>query len=571
MPISATEILLFVVGGVALLLWGARMVRTGVTRAYGGSLRRALAAGTRNRFSAFGVGLGVTALLQSSTATALMVTSFASRDLIATAPALAIMLGADVGTSLVAQVLSLDLTWLSPMLILVGVVAFSSSKVTRRRDLGRVAIGLGLMLLALSQIVTVSAPIRDSAVVGELVAGLAGEPVIALLVGVLLTWLAHSSLAMVLLVISLASSGIVPLNLAMVLVLGANLGSAIPAIVATLGEPPRARRVPLGNLIFRLVGVLAVLPVIDLVVPYLERLEPAAARQVADFHTAFNLALAVFFIGLTRTVAALCARLLPGARISEDPRRARYLDPGVIDNPSLALTAAARETLRMGDFVETMFEKSLTVFRDDDRKLMAEVEHMDDTIDSLDEQIKLYLTDVSRHPLGDAESRRCVDIITFTTNLEHVGDIIDKNLMELAAKKIRKKISFSDAGLAEITRLHRSVAESLRLALSLFMSQEIDLARRLVAEKVTVRNMVQALSENHFDRLREGQAETIESSSLHLDVLRDLKRIHSHLSSVAYPILEEAGELRSTRLRTLHEEQTSVSPGATKTPPGVQP
>ncbi len=547
--ITGTGILIYVVGGVALLLWGTRMVRTGVMRAYGGDLRRIIGSGTRNRFTAFLSGMLVTSLLQSSTATALLTTSFAGRELLAVAPALAIMLGADVGTTLVAQVFSLNIGWLSPLLILIGVVAFMSGGPTRRRDLGRVAIGLGLMLVALKQIVHASTPLREAEAMQSVVAALAGEPLLAVLIGALLTWLAHSSLAMVLLIVSLAVGGVVPLTLAFALVLGANLGGAVPAVISTLGQPSTARRVPLGNLMFRFIGVAALLPFIDLVAPYLAQLETAPARQVVNFHTGFNIALAVVFIGLVGAAAKLAARVLPETENGESPDRPRYLDPDIVDKPSLALAAASRETLRMGDVVETMLARSLDVFRTDDRKLMAEVEEMDDVVDALHEAVKLYVTDVSRTPLNEEESRRCVDIITFTTNLEHIGDIIDKNLMELANKKYRKKLQFSPQGLVEITELHQRVTDNLRMSLSVFMSGDVDLARNLLAEKIEVRDMEREAAENHLERLRDGLRESIESSALHLDVLRDLKRIHSHITSVAYPILDAAGELRSSRLK----------------------
>ncbi len=525
------------------------MVRTGFTRAYGGSLRRIIGSGTRNRFTAFGVGLGVTAVVQSSTATALMTTSFAARELVAVAPALAVMLGADVGTTLVAQVLSFDIGWLSPALILVGVVAFMAGKATRSRDLGRVGIGLGLMLLALKLIVGASAPMREAAALQDVIAGLAGEPLLALLIAGLMTWLAHSSLAVVLLVMSLAAAGVVPLTLAFVLVLGANIGGAVPALLLSQGDIAAARRVPLGNMLFRVFGCILVLPFIDQIAPWIAMAGAEPARQVVNFHTTFNLALALVFLPLVDVMAGLCAMVLKDRSDDENPARPRYLDPAVLDNPSVALACAARETLRMGDTIEAMLRKTLDVFRLDDRKLVNEVEAMDDVVDSLHEAIKLYLAEVSRAVMDEEESRRCVDIITFTTNLEHVGDIVDKNLMELASKKIKNRYSFSEDGMNEIAALHGRVVENLQLGLSVFLGEDVKTARKLLAEKVLVRDLEREAAENHLQRLRSGQMESIETSSLHLDVIRDLKRINSHLTAAAYPVLDAAGELRESRLR----------------------
>ena len=531
------------------MLWGLRMVRTGVLRAYGGDLRHFVGVGLRRRLSAFGIGLGVTAMLQSSTATALITASFAERGLMATAPALAVMLGADVGTSLVAQVLSFDLGIVSPLLILAGVAAFSVGGATRRRDLGRAVIGVGLMLLALRLIVAASAPVRESGVIQEILVGVEREPLLALFVAAGLTWVAHSSLAIVLLIISLAGVGLLTSKLALVLILGANLGGGVPALLATWRGDIAARRVTMGNMGFRVVGCLVALPLLDIVQPALALLSTDVGRQAANFHTAFNLALAVAFLPLVGLVAKALERALPARPKDEDPAQPRYLDPGAIESPSLAIAAAARETLRMGDTLETMLRDTLKVLESDDRKLAEQISRADDVIDKLHEAIKLYLTQVSRESLGDVDSRRCMEIIAFTTNLEHVGDIIDKNLMELAVKKIKNRLKFSDEGMREIAALHGQVLENLKLAMAVFIAADVKMARQLLSEKVNFRERERQLAERHLDRLRSGRAESIETSSLHLDILRDLKRINSHLTSVAYPILEQAGELRQSRLR----------------------
>jgi phosphate:Na+ symporter len=542
--------LLNLLGAAALLLWGLRMVRTGVLRAYGGDLRRALGRSMDRRFSAFGAGLGTTILLQSSTATALMAASFASKGLVTTAAALAIMLGADVGTSLVAQVYSFQLDFLSPLLILVGVAVFMGAKATRPRDLARCAIGLGILLLALKLISLSAEPMRQSVVLNEVLAALSGEPVIALVVAAALTALSTSSLAVILLVISLVTHGIIDLPLGFALVLGANLGGGITPLLGTLGAEPEARRVPLGNLVFRALGVVAVVPALPYVTPYLALIEPDGWRQIANFHTAFNIGLAVVFMPLVGPAAALCTRLMPDRPVPEEIGKPRYLDPAAQESPAVAIANAARETLRMGDIIERMLRQALNVFTQDDRKLLKEVEELDDSVDQLHEAIKLYLTEVSHEAIDTGDNRRAIDVITFTTNLEHVGDIVDKNLMELANKKIRNRLQFSPEGLQEICGMHARLMDNLRLALNVFIAGDVKLARKLLEEKVAFRELERAASESHLARLSSGRIASIETSSLHLDVIRDLKRINSHLTSVAYPILDAAGELTHTRLKS---------------------
>ena len=547
-----TTVFLNLIGGIALLLWGLHMVQSGILRAFGADLRRALGIALRNRFSAFLAGVGATALLQSSTATALMTTTFLGDGLVGLVPALAIMLGANVGTTLIVQVFSFDVSMLAPVLLGIGVVVFKNSVRTRIRDLGRVAIGLGLMLLSLHILLDTLAPAESAPSVRALLAAMTGLPILNLIFGAVAAWAAHSSVAIVLLVISLAYSSFITPVAAFALVLGANLGSAINPLLegGGLGNPI-ARRLPLGNLINRAFGCALVLPFLQPAVELLGKLDANPVRLVADFHTLFNVALAAIFIVPLPAFARLLQWLLPPPAAPSDPSDPIYLDVAAIGTPSLALTSAARETLHMGDLVETMLRDTMIALMTDDRKLVSAIERMDNAVDKLHEAIKLYVTRITRESLDDREGTRAMEVIAFAINLEHIGDIIDKNLMELAAKKIKNRLHFSHEGAAELQALHRRVIENLKLALSVFMSGDVKIARQLIEEKVAIRQAERVAAENHLVRLREGRLASIETSSLHLDILRDLKRIHSHICSVAYPVLEAAGELQPSRLKAL--------------------
>jgi phosphate:Na+ symporter len=538
-----------VIGSVALLLWGVRMVRTGLTRAFGAALRRAIGACSRNRFTAFAGGLGLTGLLQSSTVTALLLASFAGRGLIPLSIALAVMLGANVGTTLTSQVLSFDFSWLSPLMIAAGVIAFLSTEQDKPRHLGRVAIGLGLMLLSLQLLTAATEPLRSSPSFVAALAGLQDEYVIAVLFGALATSLVHSSLSTVLLVMSFAASGIIHPPLALSLVIGANIGGALAPYMDQSAANPAARRVPLANLITRIVIGVAFLPFIGPMVHWLSLIDPAPARLAVNFHSLFSLVAAVVFLPLTDPMAALCRRLLPAKPAADDPGQPRHLDPNVLDTPAEALGCALRETLYLGDRVSDMLRQTMEVFEKNDQKGARAIEAADNAVDHLYEAIKLYLVQVSRTELNEDEGRRYIEILTFTTNLEHIGDIIDKNLMELAAKKIKNRLTFSPEGLSELKTFHARVLENLRLSLNVFTTRDIALARRLVAEKTAMREVEAKAADSHFARLREGRPESMETSAIHIDVIRDLKRINGHLTSVAYPILEAAGELADTRLK----------------------
>lgn len=554
------EILIDIAGGVALLLWATRMVRTGVMRAFGGELRHWMGSALASRPRAFGVGVLVALAVQSATATALILASFAQQGLVATVGGLIVLLGADLGSSLVVQLLSLDIHLLSPLLILGGVVAFMGWDRPLPKHLGRAAIGLGLLLLSLSLIGRASVPLRESPGLASVLAGLAEDPLLALFLGALLSWAAHSSVAMVLLVVSLALTGVVPAPLAFALVLGANVGGALVAVVLTWRMSPVARRAPLANLFFKLVVACGSLALLPAATQWIAALDANPGRQVAHFHLAFNLLVVLVCLPGAGLVARLVERLLPeGEGEGQGTLQPKYLDEAAIERPVVALAAATREVMRLADVTETMLRRAIDTFEAKDGKQIEALSRLDDDIDSLHEAIKLYLTRLSRQSLSESESRRCIEIIQFTTNLEHVGDIIDKNLLELAQKKLKNKLTFSADGWRELRSFHAQVLEQLQLAMAVFVSGDLAMARQMIAAKERFRDLSQRSAESHLERLRAGRVESLETSALHLDLLRDLKRINSHLVSVAYPILDAHGELRTSRLRPAGGEETPLA------------
>src|SRR3954469_19491680 len=546
---GTTLTLVDLAGAVCLLIWGVHMVQTGVTRAFGPQLRRMLSYAVGNRFKAFLAGVGVTSILQSSTATGLMVTAFAAGGLVDLVPALAVMLGANVGTTLIVQVLSLDVSRVSFLLILIGVFMFRRSGVTRTRDLGRVGIGLGLMLIALQHLLTMITPYEDAPSLRMLLGVITTDPLIAILFAATLTWAAHSSVAVVLLIMTFASQGVIPLHAAFALVLGANLGTAInPLIESGVSGDPAAKRLPIGNLINRIVGCTIGLAALSWIGQKLIVIQPDPGRAVADFHTAFNIALALLFFPVLTPFAKLLVRMLPARVNPTDPSTPVYLDAAARETPTIALAGAAREALRMSDVFETMLGGALDSLDRGDRKRVNETRRIDDVLDKLDREIKTYLTSIDLDALSDAEHRRLLEIVAFTTNLEHAGDILEKSLMPLAAKRIKRGIAFSDANADEIRQMIERLVTNTRAAAAVFMTEDPGTARQLIGEKEIFRELETRATEAHFVR-RDARSESVEAGRLHLDIVRDLKRINAHLSAAAYPVLENRGELLTSRLR----------------------
>jgi phosphate:Na+ symporter len=533
-----------------LLLWGLRMVRIGITDAWGSEVRSALGASLSNRFKAFFTGLGVTVLLQSSSATALLTASFSGQGIINTGPALAVLLGADVGTTLVAQVLTFDLSVLSPMLIAIGVAMYTYSDSGRARDTGRLVLGIGMMLLALKLILAASTPMRESAIVQSIFSSLGNDLILAVIVAALIAWMAHSSLATVLLIITLASTGALDPSVAFAFVLGANIGSAIPPFIATLGGSSSARQPPLGNLIFRVCGVVIALPMVGFLSEWMAQFDVNEARQIANFHMFFNIALAILFLPLINQMASLTEKLLPEIEIESNELKPMYLDKSAFATPLVALLNAEREVLRMGEIVERMFRNTFIALKKNDIDLAKKTRAMDQSANLFYDEVKLYLTKLSRESLGQKESMRCAEIMSFATNLEHIGDIISVDMIDsLLRKKMTPGARMSLQDREDINNLYQPVLLSFNLSLSVFTSGDISMARQLLAKKYKFIKLEKQSVVNHLNKLREDVTYDSRLSALQLDVIRDLKRINSHLTSVAYPILESAGHLRS-RLRT---------------------
>jgi phosphate:Na+ symporter len=536
-------------GAIALLLWGAHMVQTGVQRAFGPRLRLLLGGALRNRFWALLAGICVTALLQSSTATGLMTAGFAASGLVELVPALAVMLGANIGTTLIVQILSFNVAALSPGLILAGVMLFRRHSSTRAHDLGRVFIGLGLMLLALHQLLEMMTAYEDAPSLRIFLGAVSTEPVLDVLLAAVLTWAAHSSVAVVLLIMSFAAKGVVPPDAALALVLGANLGAAInPVIEGPSGNDPAARRLPLGNLLTRIVGALLALPVLHVIDRFMVTLEPDNARLVADFHTLFNLATAFIFFPLLTPYASLLRRLLPQRTEPTDPSMPIYLDRAARETPIVAIGAAAREALRLSDVLNDMLLGAREAIEKSDRGLVAQTRRRDDVIDRLDMAIKAYLTSLDTEELSTRDHRRINEVLTFAANIEQAGDTISRVLLPHITKHLKRSGAFTDGEQAELTKIIDRLAGNLRNAASILMTEDPRAARLLADEKVAFREAESKATTSHFETLRAGRLADAQRSASRLDLLRDMKLINSQIvASAAYPILERSGQLLPSR------------------------
>jgi phosphate:Na+ symporter len=434
------------------------------------------------------------------------------------------------------------------LFIFVGVVLFIARQASSVGRIGRILIGLGLMLLAL-QLVTQSANVLTQApAVKALLGSLSSDFFLEITVGCVLSVLSYSSLALVLLTAALATTGVVPIDVALGLVLGANLGSGLLAVLTTLNANVETRQVPLGNLVFKLIGIAMMAPFVSLWLQTARPWTDEPAMLVVLFHLTFNLAVGVAFIGLTQVVARRVEQWLPKVEKSTVAGRQRHLDASALDTPSLAISCAVRESMHQADVVETMLLGVLNVIKNNDMALAQTLQKMDDTVDELYSDIKYYLTKISREALSESEGHRWTDIISFTINMEQIGDIIERVLEDIENKKIRPGREFSEAGMAEIADLHARLVDNLRLSMSVFLDGNVRDARKLLEEKTRFRDLEREYAATHLGRLAVNTLQSMETSSLHIDLISELKRINSHICSIAYPILDSAGALAPNRL-----------------------
>jgi phosphate:Na+ symporter len=532
-------VLLALFGGMALLLYGMQLSGDSLQRVAGGRLRHLLTGMSRNRFLAVFSGAVITAVLQSSSATTVMLIGFVSAGLMAFRQTLGVILGADIGTTFTVQLIAFKIT--DYALLLVG-LGFTVTFLAARRgvkDLGQAILGFGLIFLGLKLILDGVAPLKSDPLATQLLAAVAGNLPMAILTAAVFTALVHSSAATIGLALALASQGLLDLHGSVAIVLGANLGTCATALMASLGSSAEAKRVAVAHIGFKLLGVALVLPVIE---PFSRLVAASAAdpaRQIANAHTFFNVGISLVFLPFAPMAARAIEMLVPDDQPGENPMQVRYLDERALSQPALALGQATREALRMADVVQGMLRDVVPVFQRDDQALLEDVEQRDDQVDFLEREIKLFLTRLSREAMSPDLSRREIGLISFIGNLENIGDIIDKNLMELARKKIYQARRFSEAGWAEIVEFHGVVSKNLESAIAAFAANDHSLAREILDQRPFVRQRERELRESHLDRLRRGLAESLETSEIHLDILTNLKRISSHVSALVFPILEE--------------------------------
>ncbi|MGY6704398.1 Na/Pi cotransporter family protein [Roseinatronobacter sp.] len=549
METSPILFILNMAGAAALLIWAVRLVRTGFERAFGGQLRLWLRRSTSNRVAAALSGAGAAVLLQSSTAVAMLMAGFVSAGAIGSMAGMAIVLGADLGSAVVALILNSRLVGVTPILLLGGVLIFLRSSRRRLRQIGRIMIGLALVFLSLDLIRDASLPLVDSAGARGVMLYLANDPISAFLLAAAFAWLVHSSVAAVLLFATLAAQGALPPVAAFAMVLGANLGGAMIAFLLTLKSDVAVRRVIWANLVLRGGGAVLVLWAIVAGVIPVNLLGADAGAQALHLHLLFNavlLAVCLPLVGPITRMTSLLVQETPNPNAAE--LTSSSLDPTVQDQPARAYACAVRELVDMGSRVETMMRQVLPLFQNFDDVSAQKLQDSLDRVERRSLEVRMYLAKVRTREGEEDIGTRAFELSATAINLEAGADMIARKAVELARRKSLESLNFSEDGWRELADFHDIVLRNVQQGIAVLMSEDVGLARELVEEKEKVRNIARDLQSRHLERLRQGLTESIETSAIHLELLRAFKSLNTSFAMIGYPLLSKRGELLDSRL-----------------------
>ncbi len=534
-----TNLMLFsLFGGILLLIYGVNLAGQGLKEAGERQIKAAVRTLTKNRLAALLLGVFVTFLLQSSSATTLMLVSFVDSGLMTLAQTMGVILGADIGTTLTVQLISFRVYDWALFIVGVGLLLMFVGGRPERKGLGRGILGFGLIFLSIGLMSEALEPLREDQLFRDIMLRLGKNPLLGILVSAAFTAIIQSSAATIGVALTLSLQQLINLETAIAIILGANIGTCATALLGSVRSQQEARQVATAHVLFKVIGVVLMIPFLKPFAGLVELSASTLPRQIANAHTFFNLGIGILFLPFTGPLRKIVLRLAPSGEVAEEEQFGpKYLNPEMLKEPALALAQATRETLRMAEIVQDMLCVSKTAFTENDLGLIDRIENTDDKVDLLDSRIRLYLTQLSRSSLTEDDANRQMEILSVIYNLESVGDVIDKNLMELAKKRIKNDVEFSEEGWREISDFHNKVVENFELAVSAFAARDQSLAQAVLRHKASLKDLYQTYYESHLARLQKGFVESIETSSIHLDVLTNMRRINSFITGIVYPLV----------------------------------
>ncbi|ADC62182.1 Na/Pi cotransporter family protein [Allochromatium vinosum] len=527
-------------GGLALFLYGMEQMATALKAAAGERMKDILARLTTNRFMGALTGAFVTAVINSSSITTVLVVGFISAGLLSLSQSVGIIMGANIGSTVTAQLIAFQLDNMALLMIGFGFMLLVAVKREAARHYGGMIMGLGLVFLGMTLMSEAMAPLRDYAPFLDFMATLR-NPVLAILIAALFTGLIQSSAATMGIAIVMASQGFMDLETGIALAFGANIGTCVTAMLASIGKPREAVRAALVHVIFNIAGVLVWFGFIGHLAEWVQLISPTrpdltgqarlaaeVPRQIANAHTLFNIANTLLFIGLTSQLARLVQWLVPDKPASEDAFivRPRYLDEELLTTPSLALDRVRLEILHMGDSVREMMQSIMPAILGGNRQTLREIELMDNDVDSLHAEIVSYLGKISRQSLTEHQTRELMSLLAAANDLENIGDLIETNLVVLGRERIDQGVSVSEPTREVLLNFHRAVSRALGAALQAVAQNNEIAARTVTAMKSEISAIADSAAAHEARRLVAEEPKRIPAYTLEIDIIEKLQRIY---------------------------------------------
>jgi phosphate:Na+ symporter len=564
-PVSWGLVIMGLFGGLALFLYGMRKMSEGLKRVAGNRMRGILTALTQNRIIGLSLGAFVTMVIQSSSATTVMLVSFVQAGLMTFTQSLAVIMGANIGTTITAQLIAFKLTDFALVLIATGFFMTMLSKSQTVRHIGETLLGFGILFYGMKLMSESMSPLRSYQPFIQLMQSL-DNPLLGLLLGALFTGLVQSSSATTGIVIVLAQQGLLTLEAGIPLILGANIGTCITAGLASIGASRGAKRVALAHVLFNVGGVILfvwfVHPLADLVrwisptvsESGLEKLALETPRQIANAHTIFNLSVGLIFLPLTTVMAGIVHRLLPEPEEDQGILPATWhINESNIDTPSLALDLARAEVARMAKILKRMLEAVIKPFFEEDPgrdriypqlSLMEGIEMRDKKIDYLENRVSHYLMKIAQKQLADYQVKEVASMISIVSDMESIGDIIKRNIIPLIAKKRSLELDFSEEGKAELILFHEKVVKQIARLRDTFSEPRLTRVEKILRKEEKYSDLEARYRSSHFERVHLAREESMKTHEIHMELLDMLKRINVYTGDIAktiYVIEDEEG------------------------------
>ncbi len=528
-------------GGLAIFLFGMDRLTESLRVAAGSGVRFVLARMTRNRFLGAATGAGVTAVIQSSSVTTVLVVGFISSGVMTLNQAIGVILGANVGTTITAQVVAFSVSRYALAIVALGYAFATFGRTERRRVQGSLVMGLGLIFFGMMVMGESMNPLRSYEPFIDVMAAMR-NPILAILVGLAFTALVQSSSATTGIVIVLASEGLITPEAGIALVLGANVGTSVTAQLAALGKPPDAVRAAVVHSLFNFLGALMWLPFVGFLAGIVDSIGGPLARQIANAHTIFNVANTLIFLAFVPQLERLVIRIVPD-RPEDEPIRLKYLDDSLLRTPTIALERARLELLRMTGRVQVMLNNALPAILDGPAEALDAVEELDDEVDALHGQIIEFLGQVGQRSLSSGSAEELMDLMEATNNLEAIGDVIETNLISLGRDRLVNDYQVGDESRRMIEEFHGQVSLALDLAVAALVEANADDARAVAAMKGPLSDRAHLIAEHQAKRLLSTDNDRIELYRFETDVVANLRRVYyfaRRTARVAIPPAEQA-------------------------------